>query len=66
MTLHELSSCASCPVTSQRESEHDTFVARFTEGHYIGYLADKKNINAGLNTDNRPHFGRSLKMRNQN
>lgn len=35
------------------------------QGSLYCYLADKK-LSAGLNTDNRPHFGGSLKLRNQN
>ena len=33
--------CASCPGSVQPESESDRFIAGITEGHCIGYLADK-------------------------
>ena len=34
--------CASCPGSAQPESELDRFIAGITEGHCIGYLADKE------------------------
>jgi hypothetical protein len=40
-------------------------MVEFAKGHCIGYLPDKK-INPQLYTDNRLHFDRSFKMRNQN